>query len=177
MPYRILFTALLVVGVINFTQCQDVPATRPSPLAVASTKYKEAYLKIVYSQPRKNGREIFGDLVPFGKVWRTGANEATELTITKDITLNSILLKAGTYSVFTIPDKDKWTIIINGELGLWGSYNYNQKLDVLRFDVPVQKLQHKFEAFTIQVEARNNMADILLSWDDAQVLIPVKFLN
>ena len=163
--------------VANFAQGQEAPATRPSPLAIASAKYKEAYLKIVYSQPRKNGRTVFGSLVPYGKVWRTGANEATEFTITNDITLNNILVKAGTYSLFTIPNKDKWTIILNHELGLWGSYNYNPKMDLLRFDIPTQKTANTFEAFTIQCEARNNVADILMSWDDIQVSIPVKFLN
>jgi hypothetical protein len=166
---------MLMVG--HTALAQEIPATRPSPLAIAAMKYKDAYVKIVYSQPRKNGRSIFGDLVPFGKVWRTGANEATEITITKDITLNATLLKAGTYALFTIPNKDKWTIIINSEVGLWGSYNYNQKLDVFRFDIPVQKIANTFEAFTIQCEARNNVADILISWDNTQVLVPVKFLN
>jgi Protein of unknown function (DUF2911) len=156
---------------------QEIPSTRPSPLAIASMKYKDAYVKFVYSQPRKNGRAIFGELVPYGKVWRTGANEATEITVTKDITLNGLLLRSGTYSLFTIPNKDKWTVIINGELGLWGSYNYNQKLDVFRFDVPTQKAANISEAFTIQCEARNNVADILITWDNTQIVIPVKFLN
>jgi hypothetical protein len=166
---------MLLVG--HAAIAQDVPAVRPSPLAIAAMKYKDAYVKIVYSQPRKNGRTIFGELVPFGKVWRTGANEATEITVTRDISIHGTLLRAGTYSLFTIPNKDKWTFIINSELGLWGSYNYNQKLDVFRFDVPVQKAPNTFEAFTIQFEARNNVADILISWDNTQVLIPVKFLN
>ncbi|RAV99559.1 DUF2911 domain-containing protein [Pseudochryseolinea flava] len=156
---------------------QEVSAIRPSPLAIASMKYKDAYVKIVYSQPRKKGRSVFGGLVPYGKVWRTGANEATEITITKDITVNSILLRAGNYSLFTIPNKEKWTVIINSELGLWGAYNYNQKLDVIRFDVPVQKTTNTSEAFSIICEAKNNVADILISWDDVQLSIPVKFLN
>ena len=166
---------------IVFSHCclaQEASPPRPSPLALASIRYKEAYLKITYSQPQKKGREIFGGLVPYGKIWRTGANEATELTITKDITINSILLKAGTYTIFTIPNKDKWTIIINSDLGLWGSYNYNQKMDVFRFDIPVLHIEKPlYEAFTIQLEQKNNVADLLILWDDVKVSVPIKFLN
>jgi Protein of unknown function (DUF2911) len=125
----------------------------------------------------KRGREIFGKVVPYGKVWRTGANEATEITTTKNITLNGFLLKAGTYSLFTVPDQDKWTIVVNSELGLWGSYNHNPKLDVLRFDVPVQAADRVYEAFTIELESRNESADLKLLWDKVKVVVPVKFLN
>jgi hypothetical protein len=168
------FTLLLSVA----TSAQESPEQRVSPLAVTATRYKDAYLKIIYSQPQKKGREIFGSLVPYGKVWRTGANEATEITTTKDITVNGTLLKAGTYSLFTIPNKDKWTIIINGELGLWGSYNYNQKLDIMRFDVPVQLITDKiYQQLTLQLDTRNSSADLLISWDNVKVSIPLKFLN
>src|SRR5690349_21983689 len=105
---------------------------RPSPLAIAAGKYKDTYLKIVYSQPQKKGRENFGKLVPYEQVWRTGANEATEITISKDIFVAGQLLMAGTYALFTIPFADNWVIIFNRDLGQWGSYNYNDKSDVLR---------------------------------------------
>lgn len=134
-------------------------------------------MKITYSQPQKRGREVFGELVPFDQVWRTGANEATELTITKDIFINGILLKAGTYSIFSIPDKIKWTIIINAELGLWGSYNYNQKLDVLRFDVPVQNLDTVYEPFTIRIDQNNDKAELSMMWDRTKVTIPIRFAD
>jgi hypothetical protein len=141
-------------------------------------RYKDAYVKITYSQPDKHGRVIFGDLIPYGKVWRTGANEATEITTTKNITLHGFLLKAGTYSIFTIPNKDKWTIIINHELGLVGSYNYNSKLDYLRFDVVPQSIPNEvYEKFKIQFVQRNESADLMLLWDKVKVVIPVKFLN
>jgi hypothetical protein len=157
---------------------QEAVTPRPSPIAIISMRYKDAYVKITYSQPHKRGRGIFGDLVPYGKVWRTGANEATEMTLTKDIILNGTLLKAGTYSLFTVPDKEKWTVIINGEVGLWGSYNYNQKLDVMRFDVPVQSIGGAaYEPLTLQFDQRNNMADLLIMWDRIKVAIPIKFIN
>jgi hypothetical protein len=155
---------------------QEAIKPRPSPISIVSARYKDTYLKITYSQPHKNGRVIFGKLVPYGEVWRTGANEATELTITQDIQINSTALKAGTYSLFTIPDKESWTIIINKDLGMWGAYNYNIKTDVMRFTVPSQILQGAvYEPFTIAVEQKNNKAQIVLLWDTVKVSIPVQF--
>jgi hypothetical protein len=156
---------------------QETFKTRPSPLALSSARLKDAYIKITYSQPQKRGREIFGKLVPYGEVWRTGANEATEVTLTKDMQLNNQVLKAGTYSLFTIPGPDKWTIIINADVGLWGAYNYVQKLDVMRFDVPVSVSNTITEAFTMTFDARNNVADLLLMWDTVSLTIPFKFIN
>jgi hypothetical protein len=156
---------------------QEAIPPKESPLAVIRVRYKDAYVKLTYSQPHKRNREVFGKLVPYGQVWRTGANEATELTVTKDIQINNTLLKAGTYSLFTIPEKEKWTIIVNSEVGLWGSYNYNSKLDVLRFEVPVQKSATIFEALTMQLDQRNELVDLVISWDDVRVTIPIKFIN
>lgn len=159
------------------THAQDAVKARPSPLALVQARYKDSYLKITYSRPHKHHRTIFGTLVPYSQVWRTGANEATEITVTRDIIINQTILAAGTYSLFTIPDKESWTIIINRDVGLWGSYNYNEKMDVMRFRVPVTTPAAIYEAFTIEVDQRNNMADILLIWDTVRVAIPIQFLE
>ncbi|MFN3840311.1 MAG: DUF2911 domain-containing protein [Cyclobacteriaceae bacterium] len=156
---------------------QEAVKPRISPLALITMRYKDTYVRITYSQPHKRGRAIFGSLVPYGEVWRTGANEATELTTTRDIIINGTLLPAGNYTLFTIPEKDKWTIILNKDVGLWGSYNYNPKMDALRFEVPVQQTDVPWEAFTIQFDQRNNMADLLLLWDTAKIVIPIQFLE
>ncbi len=167
---------LLLIG--SATWAQDAIAPRPSPLTALTARYKDTYLKIVYGQPHKKGREIFGKLVPFGEVWRTGANEATEMTITKDIFIKGQLLPAGTYSLFTIPEKEKWTIIINKDLGMWGSYNYNPKMDVFRFEVPVQSVTDMvYEPFTILIDQKNNKAEIALFWDKTRVSFPVDFIE
>lgn len=169
---------ILSVLPISCALSQEVPVTRPSPTALTTVRYKDTYVKITYCQPKKRGRQIFGGLVPYGQVWRTGANEATEITLTKDIFINGTLLSAGTYSLFTIPEKDSWTIIINKELGLWGAYNYNSKMDVMRFVVPVQAISDEvFESFTIKFEQRNNMADLLLLWDKNKISIPFQFIE
>jgi hypothetical protein len=175
---RYLITLVFVATGVISGLSQEALKPRSSPLAVATARSKGTYIKITYSQPHKRNREIFGNLVPYGQVWRMGANEATELTTTKDIIINNILLKAGTYSMFSIPEKDKWTIIINADVGLWGSYNYNAKQDVFRFTVPVQSTGDVvFEPFTISFDRRNDVADLLIMWDKTKVSIPVKFIN
>ncbi|HYF69410.1 MAG TPA: DUF2911 domain-containing protein [Ohtaekwangia sp.] len=170
---------LVTMVLIGFSAAaQDAIIPRPSPLAIVTARYKDSYLRITYSQPHKKGREIFGELVPYGKVWRTGANEATEITITKAIQINGTLLKAGTYSLFTIPNKEDWTIIINQDVGLWGAYNYNEAQDVMRFKVPVTKIPGEviFEPFTIQIDQRNEVANLLMLWDKTRISIPIKFI-
>jgi hypothetical protein len=162
---------------VSIVSSQEVFKTRPSPIAITSVRFKDAYLKITYAQPQARGRKIFGALIPYGEVWRTGANEATEITLTRDVIVNNQLLKAGTYSIFTIPQKDRWTIIINADVGLWGAYNYNTKLDVMRFDVPAEQNNVFFEAFTILFDQKNDLADLLIMWDDVKLTIPFKFIN
>jgi hypothetical protein len=173
---RLISFSLVLFGMNSFAQ--DAVKPRPSPLTLVSARYKDNYLKVIYSQPHKKGREIFGKLIPYGEVWRTGANEATEITFTKDLLVNNSLIKAGTYSLFTIPEKDNWTIIFNSELGLWGSYNYNSKLDILRFQAPVQLLTDVvYEPFTITIDQKNDKSNILLLWDNVKISFPVQFIE
>lgn len=151
--------------------------SRLSPLAMARMRYKDTYVKITYGQPQKRDREIFGSLVPYGEVWRTGANEATEITLTGNLLVNGLLLPAGTYSIFTIPDRIKWTIIFNRELNLWGSYNYNPNLDVFRFEAPVQEIPEAVEAFTIALDHNNDRAEMSFQWDHVRVTVPIRFVE
>ncbi len=177
-PISVLFSSFLFLTSFN-SLCQEAAKPRISPLAAVSIRYKEAYLKIVYSQPHKNGREIFGKLVPFDQVWRTGANEATEITVTKDISINNQPLKAGTYSLFTIPGKETWKIILNSDLGMWGSYNYNPKKDVLSFEIKSQPIPNGvvYEPFTILINQKTDTAEIVLLWDRTQVSFPIQFID
>jgi hypothetical protein len=170
----ILLITLLFITEVGYSQLAVTP--RPSPLAIATARYKDTYLKIVYSQPHKRGREIFGKTVPYNQVWRTGANETTEITITKDILINNQPLKAGTYSLLTIPSRGNWTIIVNSDVGMWGSYNYNIKQDVLRFDVSEETLTEVvYEPFTILIDQKTDKATISLLWDKTKVTFPIQF--
>ena len=144
---------------------------RPSPLSIAAMKQGDAYVKVVYSQPHKRDRKVFGGLVPYGEVWRLGANEATEITLTEGLTINGSKLEAGTYSMYAIPEQDKWTLIFNSALGEWGHYNYNEDLDVLRVDVPTSKTDESYEPFTIMFNEAGT--EMIMAWEDIKVVVPV----
>lgn len=155
---------------------QEALKPRPSPLEMVTMKYEDVYIKITYGRPHKRGRNIFGDLEPYGEVWRTGANEATEITVTGPIKFGGHQIQPGTYTLFTIPNKDNWTIIMNSELGQWGAYNYNSKLDVVRFDVPVTHTSMVYEPFTIEFEQKAQSAELVMMWDRTKVSIPIEFM-
>ena len=176
-----LFPCLSLVFMLSFSIplfAQEALNNRPSPTSIVTMKYKNTYIKITYCQPHKKGREIFGELVPYGKVWRTGANEATEITVTKDILIGADTLKAGTYSVFTIPTPDKWTVIFNSELGQWGAYNYLESSDVMRLEVKTEKVEKVvWEPFTINFEQVNSKADLKMMWDQTMISVPIEFID
>ncbi|MBC7920882.1 MAG: DUF2911 domain-containing protein, partial [Ferruginibacter sp.] len=151
------------------------PKPRPSPMAVALHKEEGIYLKVTYCQPIRKGRGVFTELAPHGKLWRTGANEATEVTLTKDVRLAGKILKAGTYALFTVPNADKWRIIFNAELGQWGEYKYDPAKDVLTFEVPAQKNDEVYEAFTIRFNETATGADMSLMWASTKAVVPFAF--
>ncbi|MEL7833178.1 DUF2911 domain-containing protein [Fodinibius sp. Rm-B-1B1-1] len=177
----------LFVGLFLFTGCTDPKPQelnserRKSPIAIAKTSHEPSntYIKIVYGQPYKNNREIFGELVPYNEVWRTGANEATEITTTNNIIFGGKPLDAGTYSVFTIPKKENmWTVILNSALGQWGAFDYDTSKDVLRVDVPKQTAEKSTEALTIRFsETFEDETNIIMEWDKTKVTIPIEFTN
>ena len=145
---------------------------RPSPMAVATLKDGDTYVKVVYNQPHLKGRKMIGDQEPYGKVWRLGANEATEITLTEGITVGGKNLAAGTYSMFAIPNENQWTIIFNSGLGQWGAYSYDESLDVLRVDVPVTKADKTYEPFTIWFSEDGSAMN--MAWGETLVAVPIK---
>lgn len=178
MRSKILIIAILIFGgIIEMAYGQEALKPRASPLDMATVKSEDTYIKITYGRPQKKGRVVFGALVPYEKVWVTGANEVAELTCTRDIRINKHRLKAGTYALFTIPEKDQWTIILNSDLGQWGVYNYNSKKDVLRFTVPVSQSEEVYEPFTIKFEEFDEEANLILIWDRTKVSIPIAFIK
>lgn len=127
-------------------------------------------VKVVYGRPLKKGREVFGSLVPFGKVWRTGANEATEIKFFKDVTFGGKQVKAGTYSLFSIPGESEWTIILSSDLDVWGAYSYKESSDVVRVTVPSSSDGKSLEAFSITFNGSN----LVLGWDKTRVEVPIQ---
>ena len=135
-------------------------------------------LTIKYSRPFKSDRKIFGELVPFDKVWRTGANEATIFSTTQDIKFGGQDLKAGEYSLWTIPGKDSWTIILNSETGQWGismasEANKRAENDVLSVVTPVVLSDKVFEQLTINFEEIHDELELIILWDQTMVIIPI----
>ena len=149
------------------------PESRLSPMRLARTQIGDAYVKVHYSSPQKRGRVIFGGLVPFGELWRTAANEATEITLTAPLTVGGETLAAGTYALFTIPDTDSWTIIFNQGLGLSGTGGYSEEDDALRVTVPVTELGQMQEAFSITFEEMKATHYLVLMWDRTKVAVPI----
>jgi len=131
--------------------------------------------RVVYSRPQKNGRTIFGDLLEYGKVWRLGANEATEIEFFADVKISDTKVKKGRYTLYGIPYEDKWTIIINKETDTWGSFRYDEKNDLLRIDLPVQKQTTITEAFTMAFEKADTGAGLIIAWDTIKLNLPIVF--
>lgn len=174
--HHIIFTTIFF-SILHSSYGQEEIKPRMSPLEIVTVKYESTYVKVTYGRPHKKGRNIFGELVPFGEIWRTGANEATEITLTKDVMINKRRLKAGTYTVFTLPQKDKWKVIFNSDLGQWGAYNYNPAKNVLEIDAAVSELDLTYEPFTIELQLEKNEANFLMMWDKTQASFTIGFLD
>ncbi|MBK6264890.1 DUF2911 domain-containing protein [Marivirga sp. S37H4] len=179
---KILRTTLLIclLGALSGLEAvaQDALKQKPSPLGLVTYKYEDAYIKVTYSRPHLRGREAFSedaDLAPLGEIWRTGANEATEITLTKDVKLAGNEVPAGTYSIFTIPNKETWTIILNKDLGQWGAYKYDVEKDLIRFEVPVTEAKETYEPFTIMFDQTSGDVSMQMVWDKTLVSIPIEF--
>lgn len=133
--------------------------------------------RVLYSRPQKNGRNVFGELIEYGKVWRLGANEATEIELYKDVKIDNTRLKKGRYSIYAIPYQDKWTIIFNKETDIWGAFQYDDKKDVLRTDVKVEKQQEPIEAFTLVFDKIDSGANMIMAWDDVKTTLPITIIK
>jgi hypothetical protein len=158
-----LLTLLMLVTVLSgYSQAPK------SPRATADGKLA----KVSYGQPSKRNREVFGKLVPYGEVWRTGANEATEITFKQDVQFGGKPVKAGTYTLFTIPGEKEWTVILNSVTGQFGAFDYqkNKGKDVASVKVPAQKASTAAEQFTIKVED----AALKMMWDTTSISVPLK---
>lgn len=137
----------------------------------------EPLARVLYSRPQTRDREIFGKLVPYGEVWRTGANEATEITLYQDMTVSGKKIGKGTYTLFTIPRENEWTIILNNSTNIWGAYDYQVEKDVARITVPVKKAKTPIEALSMSFDPIENGAKLYIGWDDRYVEVPFKKAN
>lgn len=168
-----------IVAIIGYIQLKQTKSFSPEQEVVFTQG--DLTIRVFYNRPSKKGREIFGGLVPFDEVWRTGANEATTFDTTKDLNFEGQILKAGKYSLWTIPRETTWTIIFNSEHGQWGldskgKPNRDPERDVLQIDVESLQQDRVFEQFTIAFEdtgARD--AEMVLIWDKTLVAVPFTY--
>jgi hypothetical protein len=182
------FLGLAGILFITFLHAQSkLPPIDKSPMDMAYYPNNYPVLKIqdkvsepliarvIYSRPQKNGRAVFGELVENNKVWRLGANEATELELYKDVKIDGKKVKKGRYTLYAICNDSKWTLIINKETDTWGAFKYDETKDVLRVDLPVQKQTDAVEAFTMYFDKSNTGADLIITWDTVKVVLPLTF--
>jgi len=148
---------------------EEDKSSRPSPPKEVSGQIAGVDIKIDYSSPAVKGRTIWGDLEPYGEVWRTGANEATTIELSQSVSIEGQTLAAGRYSLFTIPNKEKWTVIFNKEADQWGDYNYDEEKDALRVEVVPTDLEEQIERLEFEVRE----SDVALRWDLLEVAFKV----
>ena len=153
---------------------QEDKSKRPSPPGTAEVTLKGKKVRIDYSRPFMKGRKIMGELVPYGKVWRTGANEATTLTTEANLNIGGTNVPAGTYTLFTLPSEGTWKLIINRQTGQSG-LDYDEKQDLARVDMSKSQTKEPVEQFTISFDGKgDNSADLVLEWENTRLTVPVK---
>jgi len=170
---KIAFTLLLATGLF-FNQQQTQGQEKIFPPA-SSTQFVIqdlgiSQVSVIYQRPNMKGRTIFGGLVPYDQIWRTGANNATNITFQDEVKIQGETLPAGTYALFTLPGKDEWTIIFNTNAKQWGAYTYNKEDDILRIKVKPEVLQNNVESFTINFEEVTDQSMLTaLTWEKTKV--------
>lgn len=172
-----------------FAQDKKLPPLDSSPMDMAYYPVMYPYVvkvkgepgalvaRVIYSRPQKKGRKIFGDLEPYGELYRLGANEATEVEFYRNVTIGGKLVPKGRYTMYAIPNETKWTIIINRDTDIWGAFKYSESKDVVRTDIPVTKMDTPVEPFTMVFEKADYGANLIIAWDVVSVSLPVKFSN
>lgn len=176
--FNLFLVAFIAMTTIVDLNAQNLPKTDASPADIAwlPPKRTNPIAKVVYSRPQKKGRTMIGGTDAYGKVWRLGANESTEIKLFKDATFGDKVIKAGTYTMYAIPAETEWTIIFNSKLDTWGAYAYDEKMDVARIKVPVGKTDQELESFTIGFDEPSGSSSTMnIAWENWLVKVPVKF--
>jgi tetratricopeptide (TPR) repeat protein len=175
---RILFAALLAsLSLPGMAQSSlKLPSLSPNTKIVQD--FATSNIEIAYSRPSMRGRKIFGDLVQYGNVWRTGANAATRIKFGEDVEINGTKIKAGEYALYSIPGKESWEIIFNTGTGNWGSAGYSRENDVLRFNVKPSKMEGECQTFTINItDIGYSSCKLEMMWERTRIVIPILSRN
>ncbi|GER60808.1 DUF2911 domain-containing protein [Patiriisocius marinus] len=177
------FAALILIVAVAFSSnafAQKFKDLDKSPMDVSAfpSSYKESdkKVKVVYSRPQLNGRDV-AKLAPNGEIWRTGANEAAEITFYYPAKIGNDVVKPGTYTLFTIPGNKGWTIILNSASNVWGAYTYNEELNIVKLEAEATKGKESLEAFSIVFEGEKNEAVMYMGWGETLVKLPITFMD
>ena len=182
-------TSILLCFLISFTfsfsQSSKLPEVDKSPMDVSYYPNNYPILKIqnkateplvariLYSRPQRQGRKVFGELVEYGKVWRLGANEATEIEFYKDVKIDGKKVIKGRYTLYAIVNENTWTMILNKDTDIWGAFKYDSKKDLLRTDVPVQKTDEVVESMSMLFEKSATGISLIIAWEQMKVILPI----
>ena len=173
-----IFILLLIIPFSFSLKSQSFRGLDKSPLDVvnfpASSQVQEKLVRVLYSRPQLNSRDL-KRLIPNGKLWRTGANESTEITFFKEVKIGSSIIPSGRYTLYTIPNETSWTIIINKKINTWGAYAYDSSQDVIRTTVPIVFSNESLEAFSIAITGKEGDAKLHMGWDKLRVSLPIEF--
>lgn len=175
---QISLICLFVIGSVCASFAQDLKLPALSPVSTVKTGFSISDIEVAYSRPSMRGRKVFGDLVPYGELWRVGANAATKVTFGEEVFITNHQMTAGTYALYAIPGQNEWEIIFNKGVDNWGTGGYNKDEDVVRIKVKAQKTATTVETFTINItDITTTTCNIELSWENTKVLIPVRVDN
>jgi tetratricopeptide (TPR) repeat protein len=170
---KIIIAAFAVFTFLN-VDAQTLTTPQPSPTQTIKQNFALSSIELSYSRPGMKGRKIFGDLVPYGNVWRTGANNATLITFADDVTIGGTLVKAGKYGILTIPEKRNWTIIITKQLDVTSPAAYKKDMDVVRVEAKTMDLDESMETFTMQfANVKPSSTELHIMWDRTAVALPI----
>ena len=176
----LILLSIITLGLFLYSVfVENIFAPRLSPKDTVEFKLNDLKLEVFYNRPYKKGREVFGALVPFNEVWRTGANEATTFETNQTLEVQGMLLPMGKYTLWTVPKDTSWTVIFNSKQYAWGVDKemkplWDPNYDVLNIEVPVQKLNSPVEQFTIAFDNSTDNLFLTMAWDDVKIAVPLK---
>lgn len=171
MNMRNKLTALLMMITVTLTAQPRFPAL--SPAGSIQRNVGLTTISVIYERPAARGRIIFGNLVSYGRLWRSGAGNCTKIKISRDVVIQNKLVSAGTYALLTIPDETEWTIILNTDTALYGLQGYTEKNDLVRFKTKPEKTGRFYESFTIDIDVIQNDAEVHLAWENSRVAFKI----
>lgn len=174
---RLIVLLVMLVGMgVNSLSAQNIKLPKvdksPADIAVYPNSNNPA-IKVIYSRPMMNGREVFGNLVKYGKVWRTGANEATMVIFYQDVMWGETEVAAGEYAIFSVPGEETWQVMLNSDAHQWGAYQMDKSLTVATVEVPAEAMEDPVEAMAITMKEVGDKVHLIIAWENTMVQVPI----